>query len=109
VHSVINADPAARMVFGAWCDRQYGFVYDAIRAHHGPAWFPVLNRDRNLTWEPNPSYGSSELLIRGARNYPELRLDPGTPIYEQFANHPDSIQWVSEPARVASLWTAFEM
>ena len=78
VHSVINADPAARMMFGAWCDRQYGFVYDAIRAHHGPAWFPVLDRDRNLTWEPNPSYRSSELLIRGARNYPELRLDPGT-------------------------------
>jgi len=36
-------------------------------------------------------------------------LDPGTTIYQQFANDPDSIQWVSEPARVAALWPAFEM
>jgi glucose-6-phosphate isomerase, archaeal len=108
-HSVINADPGARMMFGAWCDRQYGFVYDAIRAHHGLAWFPVLDRDCNITWEPNPSYQSSELLIRNARNYPELGIDAGTPIYQHFANDPDSVQWVSEPARKAALWTGFEM
>lgn len=108
-HAVINADPNTRMMFGAWCDRQYGFVYDAIRAHHGLAWFPVLDDRRNINWEPNPRYRSSHLYIRGPRAYPELGLHAGTPIYEQFASDPNSVQWVSEPARVATLWADFEM
>jgi len=108
-HSVINADPETHMVFGAWCERQYGFVYDAIRAHHGLAWFPVLDHERNISWEPNPSYRSSNLSVRSARAYPELGLDVRTPIYEQFATNPGSVQWISEPARCASLWADFEM
>ena len=108
-HAVINADPKAPMMFGAWCDRQYGFLYDAIRAHHGLAWFPILDGQRKIHWEPNPSYRSSSLSIRGPRAYPELGLDSSTPIYEQFVKDPDSVQWVSEPARVASVWPTFEM
>jgi glucose-6-phosphate isomerase len=108
-HAVINADPKTRMMFGAWCDRQYGFVYDAIRGHHGLAWFPILNGQQKIHWEPNPSYRSSDLSIRSPRAYPELGLDPATPIYQQFANDPDSVQWVSEPARASSLWANFEM
>jgi glucose-6-phosphate isomerase, archaeal len=111
-HAVINADPETQMMFGAWCDRQYGFLYDAIRAHHGLAWFPILDGQRKIHWEPNPSYrsyGTSDLSIRTARAYPELGLEPSIPIYEQFAKDPDSVQWVSEPARVASLWPNFEM
>ena len=118
-HAVINADPKTRMMFGAWCDRQYGFVYDAIRAHHGLAWFPIVdgqsndgqqkNGEQQIRWERNPSYRSSELAIRGPRTYPELGLDPSSPIYEQFAKNPDSVQWVSEPARAASVWPNFEM
>jgi glucose-6-phosphate isomerase len=108
-HAVINADPETRMMFGAWCDRQYGFVYDAIRAHHGLAWFPILDGERKIHWEPNPSYRPGDLSIRGARAYPDLGLDPCMPIYEQFANDPDSVQWVSEPARLAGVWATFEM
>jgi glucose-6-phosphate isomerase, archaeal len=121
-HAVINADPSTRMMFGAWCDRQYGFVYDAIRAHHGLAWFPILDgqeKDREekggqpkIRWERNLSYRfnqSNDLSMRVPRAYPELGLDPSTPIYEQFANNPDSVQWVSEPARVAQVWHNFEM
>ena len=108
-HAVINADPETRMTFGAWCDRQYGFVYDAIRAHQGLAWFPVLDDKGSIHWEPNPSYQPSDLLIRGARDYPELGLLPGTPIYEQFAINPESVQWVSEPARLTPVWASFEM
>jgi glucose-6-phosphate isomerase len=107
-HAVINADPKNPMMFGAWCDRQYGFVYDAIRAHHGLAWFPVVDNEDKIRWEPNPSYQSGDLLIRDARAYPDLGLDPHTPIYEQFANDPDSVQWVSEPSRVAPVWPMFE-
>jgi glucose-6-phosphate isomerase len=108
-HAVINADPENHMTFGAWCDRQYGFVYDAIRAHHGLAWFPILDGQQKIHWEANPSYQSSDLSIRGARAYLELGLDPSLPIYEQFAKDPDSVQWVSEPASVARLWPNFEM
>ena len=108
-HAVINADPDSRMMFGAWCDRQYGFVYNAIRAHHGLAWYPVLDGKKNLHWEPNPSYRSRELSIRSPRAYPELGLNRLTPIYEQFASNPDSVQWVSEPARAAQVWSEFEM
>ncbi|MGA9474894.1 MAG: glucose-6-phosphate isomerase family protein [Terriglobales bacterium] len=113
-HAVINADSKTRMMFGAWCDRQYGFVYDAIRAHHGLAWFPILARQtldgqQKIHWEPNPSYRVGELSIRNPRAYPELGLDPSTPIYQQFSDDPESVQWVSEPARAASLWPNFEM
>lgn len=108
-HAVINANPESQMMFGAWCDRQYGFVYDAVRAHHGLAWFPILVGERNIHWEPNPSYRPAELSIRSPRTYPELGLDPGTTIYEQFANDPESVQWVSEPARLAGAWRSFEM
>jgi glucose-6-phosphate isomerase, archaeal len=116
-HAVINADPGSRMTFGAWCDRQYGFVYDAIRAHQGLAWFPILDAEqkdgqRKIRWERNPSYRSdrsSDLSIREPREYPELGLDLSTPIYQQFSNNSDSVRWVSEPARVASVWNNFEM
>ena len=113
-HAVINADPDARMMFGAWCDRQYGFVYDAIRAHHGLAWFPILDVrpwtvSRRFTGSQILLIGLGDLSIRGPRAYPELGLDPSTPIYQQFANDPDSVQWVSEPARWRTVWPNFEM
>ena len=108
-HAVINADPQTHMMFGAWCDRQYGFLYDAIRAHHGLAWFPILDDQHKIHWEPSASYQASDLSIRGARAYPELGLEASIPIYEQFAKDPDSVQWVSEPARAAKFWPNFEM
>ncbi len=107
-HAVINADPQRRMIFGAWCDRQYGFVYDEVRAHHGLAWFPIVTEQSSIRWEANPHYHASELVVRQARSYPELRLDLHAPIYEQFAANPESMQWVSDPARVAALWPHFE-
>lgn len=108
-HGIINVDPNTRMVFGAWCDRQYGFVYDGVRARGGLAWFPILSdQDGRIHWEPNPSYKTTSLTVRHARAYPELGLSGRTPIYQQFANDPGSMQWVSEPAQLASLWNAFE-
>jgi glucose-6-phosphate isomerase len=107
-HAVINADPNNQLVFGAWCDRQYGFSYDQIRRHGGLAWFPILNGNLQIGWEPNPSYASSQLAVRSARGYPELGLQPSVPIYEQFALDPESVQWVSGPARFEPLWPDFE-
>jgi glucose-6-phosphate isomerase len=107
-HCVINGDPQGRMVFGAWCDRQYGFVYNQIRAHHGLAWFPVLDGSGKLRWEPNPHYRVTTLAQRNPRAYSELGLDPKLPIYEQFAQNPDAVQWVSEPGLAKSIWPKFE-
>ena len=106
-HCVINADESQRMVFGALCERQYGFVYDGVRAHGGLAWFPVL-AEHGLEWTPNPRYRPSPLMVRPARSYPELGLDPDVAIYRQYQQNPERVQWVSEPARLASLWPSFE-
>src|SRR6185437_769568 len=106
-HCVINADPERRMVFGAWCERQYGFLYDKVRAHGGLAWFPLL-RDGGVEWQANPRYGKSAIAVRGPRAYPELGLDAKVPIYTQYKNNPESVQWVSEPARFAALWKTME-
>jgi glucose-6-phosphate isomerase len=106
-HAVINASESERMVFCALCERQYGFVYDEIRAHGGLAWFPLL-RDGYIEWQANPRYAPSLLSVRAARQYPELGVVPGVPIYRQFEDDPDRLQWVSEPARAASLWTTLE-
>lgn len=108
-HCVINADPLQRMIFGAWCDRQYGFVYDEIRAHGGLAWFPILDAQQKIRWEANPRYSTSSISVRSPRPYPELGLDSSLPMYEQFAQRPESVQWVSQPARVAELWQNFEI
>jgi len=107
-HCVINADPDAPMVFAACCDRQYGFVYDEVRARCGLAWFPVLDRNNEISWEPNPRYKASSLVRRQARSYEELGISGTIPIYEQFVGNPDSVQWVSAPAYFADLWGSFK-
>lgn len=107
-HCVINADPENRMVFGAWCDRQYGFVYDQVRAHGGLAWFPVFDDDNEIRWDRNPRYRESQVEVRCARAYPELGLNAQLPIYEQFARDASSVQWIAQPAMVADLWPRFE-
>ncbi len=107
-HAVINADPTRQLVFGAWCDRQYGFAYDEIRAHGGLAWFPVFTGNSQLRWESNPAYVDSPIAVRSARAYPELGLTPRLPIYAQFTSNPESVQWVSDPARFEPLWDDFE-
>jgi len=107
-HFVANADADSLLIFGAWCDRQYGFDYSHMRAHHGLAWFPVLASNNEITWEANPHYASSRLHTRKARAYPEFGLSPKMPIYELFHQNPESVQWVSDPARLNKLWEQFE-
>lgn len=106
-HCVINADPTRRMVFGAWCDRQYGFVYDGVRRHGGLAWFPVLSDTNQIEWYPNPFYRRCTLDVHPARAYPELDLLPDCGLYQQFTEAPDSIMWVSDPSRKEKVWSHF--
>jgi glucose-6-phosphate isomerase len=108
-HATVSASAAEPMTFGAWCDREYGFAYDEVRALGGLAYFPLLGADGAIRWERNPRYPKAPPLVeRRARAYPELGLVPGEPIYRTFARDPEAVQWVSDPARVASLWQGFE-
>ena len=107
-HYVVNADTNSTLVFGAWCDRQYGFDYKEMRQHHGLAWFPLVDSRADICWERNPNYHRSELVLREAREYPELDVPSVTPIYECFRRAPESMQWISDPARFAELWPSFE-
>ncbi len=61
-HAVINADVSRPMVFGAWCDRQYGFVYDGVRALGGLAHFPVVQQGGSIGWVENERYQPSPLI-----------------------------------------------
>lgn len=106
-HSIINADPEREMVFGAFCDREYAFIYDDIRKRGGLAWFAEYGVGDRLEWNPNPAYTDSALEFRTARTYPEFHLDPARPIYEQFTNDPERFQWISEPSLCADLWKSF--
>jgi glucose-6-phosphate isomerase len=106
-HYIVNANPDETMVFGAFCDREYGFVYKSIRERGGLAWFPVCEAGGRIGWKRNPKYGASQLMLHRARSYPELSLDADLSIYEQFARNPESLQWVSEPGKYAHLWDSF--
>ena len=107
-HFVANADPDSTLIFGAWCDRQYGFDYTQMRAHHGLAWYPLLDALGRMSWEANPTYSRSHLELKKARSYPELGLSRATPIYAYLHLEPDAIQWVSDPARMSHVWPHFE-
>ena len=107
-HAVINPDTEHRLVFGAWCDRQYGFEYADIRAHGGLAYFPIVARDRSIEWVANSRYQAGGLERRKSRSYPELGLDPIEPIYTQYRRNSDSVEWIAQPRRFAALWRDFE-
>jgi glucose-6-phosphate isomerase len=107
-HAVISADADQPLVFGAWCVRDYGFVYDGVRAHGGLAWFPVLEDDGTIPWIRNRRYQPRELTLRPARAYPEMGLDPGISLYDHIEVKPDAICWVSRPDLIAGRWREFE-
>lgn len=106
-HATISAVPEQPMTFAAWCDREYGFLYDEVRARGGLAWYPSLNSDGRLEWQANPRYVRSELCLGPPRDYRELGLDRSVPIYTQFEVNPSAVQWVSDPALFEPYWKKF--
>ncbi|HVX65935.1 MAG TPA: glucose-6-phosphate isomerase family protein [Bryobacteraceae bacterium] len=107
-HAVISADARHPLVFGAWCVRDYGFVYDGVRAHGGLAWFPLLDEAGEISWTPNPRYRRREVELRRARPYPELGLEAGMPLYEHLERKREAIEWVAHPERLKEVWPRFE-
>jgi len=106
-HATISADPQEPLTFGAWCDRNYGFEYDKVRAHRGLAWFPLLTGDGSLDWIPNKHYHSAELIKKRPENYRSLGITQGTPIYSTFEEKPDAFLYITQPHIKKKVWDTF--
>ncbi|MCC6681993.1 MAG: glucose-6-phosphate isomerase [Phycisphaeraceae bacterium] len=103
-HATISADVKQPLVFGAWCDRDYGFVYDGVRAHGGLAYFPLLTADGAIEFQFNPHYQQRPLTRKPPRNYADLGLESGVPIYQQYQQHHERFMFVPEPMRAGVVW-----
>ena len=106
-HTTISADPEQPLTFGAWCDREYGFEYEEIRAHKGLAWYPVIGQDQEIEWRRNPGYHLNELIVKRPEKYLQFQLDYNTPIYQQFEEDPLKFLFVPQPQLVANIWQGF--
>jgi len=107
-HATISADPLQPLTFGAWCDRDYGFEYDDVRARKGLAWFPLLDNKNAIYWEANPYYEKIPIIEKLPRKYREFGLQEGCSIYKQFEIDNARFQFVSKPDKYAKLWSNFE-
>ncbi|MEJ7678162.1 MAG: glucose-6-phosphate isomerase family protein [Segetibacter sp.] len=108
-HATISANPETPLTFGAWCDREYGFLYDKVRAHQGLAWYPLLDKKNNLSWKANPNYSSTKLVEKFPADYSELlNIEKGLPIYSQFEKDTERFQFVSKPYLKREIWKNFE-
>ena len=86
-HATISADPLTPLTFGVWCDREYSFLYDKVKAHKGLAWYPLFNKNNELHWQQNLHYRTSELIIKEPEDYYTLfGIEKNIPIYTQFEN-----------------------
>jgi glucose-6-phosphate isomerase len=106
-HATISADAQQPLTFGAWCDRNYGFEYDGVRAHKGLAWFPVIAASGEIEWQKNPNYAECGLVFKNPEKYNQLRIDPGKSIYEQFESDPGKFLFVPQPQLVKEIWKNF--
>lgn len=106
-HATISADPNTPLTFGAWCDREYGFLYDDVRAHNGLAWYPLISNGV-IEWKANTHYNPSELIIKKPADYSaSLQIENTSPIYTQFEQDSAKFQWVSQPGLKADAWENF--
>lgn len=107
-HATISADSLTALTFGAWCDREYGFLYDKVKAHKGLAWYPLLKKNNELQWQPNLHYQNSQLVIKEPEDYSKLfGIEKDVPIYTQFENDPERFQFVSKPVLKKNVWKNF--
>jgi glucose-6-phosphate isomerase len=108
VHATISARPDEPLTFGAWCDREYGFVYDGVRRHKGIAWFPVYNDRNELVWQANPRYLPSELVCKAPADYAALGIRKDKSIYRTFEASPETFCYVPCPQLKQEVWQDFE-
>ncbi len=104
-HATISADPLSPLTFGAWCDREYGFLYDDVKAHKGLAWYALLDNNNRLYWQRNTHYAAAELVEKAPGDYTALfGIEKSKPIYTQFAEDNDKFQFVSQPWLKEGAW-----
>lgn len=106
-HATISADPDHPLTFGAWCDRDYGFQYDKLRAHKGIAWSPVLDTMDKIDWLPNGNYLRRQLITKKPSDHPELGIRKNIPIYATFEENHDIFMYVANPDRQIEAWKDF--
>lgn len=105
-HATISADAEQPLTFGAWCDREYGFEYEGVRAHKGLAWFPILDGNE-IAWQRNPLYTESKLILKKPEVYDFLKIEPEKPVYTQFEENPKRFDFVPYPNLIKELWINF--
>lgn len=106
-HATISSNPKEPLTFGAWCDREYGFDYDEVRAHRGVAFFPFVNEDSDIIWKQNEKYVNKKLIEKSPRIYKEFGLEPGKPIYTQFEENQEKFLFVPRPDLFKEHWKEF--
>lgn len=106
-HATISANANEPLTFGAWCDREYGFDYEDVRAHKGLAWFPILNDNNEITWKANTAYQLSNLIEKSPRIYSEFGINPEKSIYAQFEEDNLKFNFVPKPELLKEIWTEF--
>lgn len=105
-HCTISVDSSQPLAFGAWCVREYGFVYNGVRAHSGLAFFPVWEGE-NLVFKKNPRYGDCTLIRKSPENYSQFKINNRLPIYTQFEEDPWQFKWIVHPEEYQYLWESF--
>ena len=106
-HATISGDPDHPLVFGAWCDREYGFEYDKVRERKGIAWFPLFDAAGNIEWERNTEYAKSILTVKQPEDYPALGIVSGEPIYSTYERAPETFMYVPHPQLKQDIWASF--
>ena len=107
-HATISANSEIPLIFGAWCDRAYGFEYEDVKKHKGLAWFPIIGEDNKINWIHNNMYQKSNLICKMPNEYPDLGIRKGEPIYTTFEKNPETFLYVPEPEIKALVWKRFE-
>lgn len=107
-HATISANPGQPLTFGAWCDRDYGFVYEGVRKHRGIAWYPAFNEKNEIQWTANPCYEPSRLICKSPAAYPAFGIEKGKSIYRTFEEAPETFLYVPSPQLKKDEWARFE-
>lgn len=106
-HCTINASKTERMLFGAWCVRDFGFEYADVKAHNGLAFYPKFDLEEQIIWEKNPNYREATLIEKGPREYSEFSIDSKLPIYRQYEEAKDRFDFVVRPDLCKDKWIQF--
>lgn len=106
-HATISADPEMPLTFGAWCDLDFGFDYEKVRAHKGLAWYPLIASDGSLKWHANKKYKESKLIEKSPNDYSMLEVNQKEPIYTQYEKEPEKFLFVPKPYIKEKVWMNF--